>query len=167
MSDDYCQQEDCLFNHRGDENHLVREIGRTHQVLLSCFAREVGVPAARFTLMAVMLKRHPRESGVMELARELGVNPAAVTRQIKEMEQEGLVERRPDPKDGRRVWVRLSAQGLSEFEGLHQRSHDLERSLESLVGPQDIAATLRVLAALRGVLEAPASGGQEPPADGI
>jgi DNA-binding MarR family transcriptional regulator len=85
----------------------------------------------------------------MELAGQLGINAAAVTRQINEMEREGLVRRRADPKDGRRNYVKLSAKGLRLFEEIHDRSHELERSLSSVIGDKEMAIAASALLKLR------------------
>jgi DNA-binding MarR family transcriptional regulator len=138
--------------HRGDEPHLLREIVRTHQALMAGFSRGVGIPASRFTLMRLVATAE-KNVGVMDLARQLGVNPAAVTRQIQEMERDGLIRRRADPKDGRRSYVRLSAKGLRTFEDLHDRSHELERALSSVISRGDVDAAVKVLSKLRSFLE--------------
>jgi DNA-binding MarR family transcriptional regulator len=136
------------LHHRGDEPHLLREILRTHQVLMAGFTRGVGMSASRFLLMR-LLATAEEEVGVMDLARLLGINAAAVTRQVKELEGERLVRRRPDPRDGRRSYVRLSPKGLRLFEEIHARSHELERSLSSLIDAEEMAITTRVLMKLR------------------
>ena len=138
--------------HRGDEPHLLREIVRTHQALMTGFSRGVGIPASRFTLMRLVATAE-KNVGVMDLARQLGVNPAAVTRQIQEMERDGLIRRRADPKDGRRSYVRLSAKGLRTFGDLHDRSHELERALSSVISRGDVDAAVKVLSKLRNFLE--------------
>jgi len=137
-----------LFRHRGDEPHFLREIVRAHQALMTGFSREVGVPASRFALMRLLAVAE-RDVGVMELAGQLGINAAAVTRQINEMEREGLVRRRADPKDGRRNYVKLSAKGLRLFEEIHDRSHELERSLSSVIGDKEMAIAASDLLKLR------------------
>ncbi len=116
------------------------------------FSRIVGVPASRFELMR-LLALAEKDVGVMDLARQLGVNPAAVTRQVKEMEADGLVRRRADSKDGRRNYVALSAKGFRLFENVHSRSHELERALASLLSDSDIEAAARVLSTLHNFLE--------------
>lgn len=140
------------LHHRGDELHLLREIVRTHQVLMAGFSRKVGMPGSRLALMRMLAVSGP-ESGVMDLARKLGINAAAVTRQVKEMEREGLVLRRPDPGDGRRSYVRLSPKGLEVFEEIHDRSHELERSLSSIVSADEVRVATAVLAKLRTFIE--------------
>jgi DNA-binding MarR family transcriptional regulator len=139
-------------HHRGDEPHLIREVIRTYQVLMAGFSREIGMPASRLALMR-LLAFADADVGVMDLARQLGVNAAAVTRQVQEMEAERLIRRHPDPKDGRRSYVRLSPRGRTLFEGIHDRSHALERSLSSVIGVEEIAAATTVLVKLRTFVE--------------
>jgi DNA-binding MarR family transcriptional regulator len=136
------------FRHQGDERHLLREVVRTHQVLMAAFSRNLGMPASRFALMR-LLATSEDGIGVMEMAAELGINAAAVTRQIKEMEREGLVRRRADTRDGRRHYVSLSSKGAKLFEEIHERSHELERSLTSFIGADEMASAAAVLVELR------------------
>jgi DNA-binding MarR family transcriptional regulator len=89
----------------------------------------------------------------MEIARELGVNAAAVTRQVKELEDQRLVTRKADPRDARRSSVWLTAKGMRKFLELHERVHALERSLRAGVGDEEFATAIRVLLRLRAALE--------------
>ena len=102
------------LRHRGDEPHLLREIIRTYQVLMAGFSREIGMPASRLALLRLLAVTQSN-MGVMDLARKLQVNAAAVTRQVQELERKGLVRRRADPKDGRRNYVSLSPKGRKLF----------------------------------------------------
>jgi DNA-binding MarR family transcriptional regulator len=138
--------------HRGDEPHLLREVIRTYQVLMSGFARRTGMPAARFTLMR-LLANSEEEVGITDLARQLGVNPAAVTRQVQDMESEGLIRRRADCKDGRRSHVSLSRKGRRLFQQIHERTHELEGSLSSVLGAEEMRGAAMVLAKLRTFVE--------------
>ena len=140
-------------HHKGDEPHLLREVMRIHQILLSVFSRQVGMPASKLALMRILAICHSEDIGVMEIARRLGVNAAAVTRQVKEIESEGLVTRAADARDGRRSYVKLTSEGLRVFEHVHERAHELERELGSLVNSEDIATAVRVLSRLREALE--------------
>jgi len=151
-----CPMTDRAFDlhHTGDEPHLLREIMRTQQAVLNVFSRQVGMPAARLTLMRLLASCHPQAVGIMWIARQLGVNAAAVTRQVKAMENERLVERCADARDGRRIHVQLTADGLKVFQQLHERAHGFERALSSALSAEDIAATVRVLVHVRAALEA-------------
>lgn len=149
MADEFFQ-----LHHRGDEPHLLREIMRTQQAVVSVFSRQVGIPAAKLALMRLLATRHPEAVGVMWIARQLGINAAAVTRQVQALENEGFVERCKDKRDGRRNHVKLTAQGIKAFQEVHERAHAFERALSSAVSPEDMAATLRVLSHVRTALEA-------------
>jgi len=140
--------------HTGGEPHLLREIMRTQQALLNVFSRQVGMPASRMALMRLLVSRHPQPAGIMWIARQLGINAAAVTRQVKAMEDERLVERNMDDRDGRRINVRLTSEGIEVFKQLHDRAHAFEQALSTELRAEDIAATVRVLVHLRAALEA-------------
>lgn len=141
-----------LFRHEGNELHLLREIVRTHQVLMTAFSRAMGMPASRFALMRVIATAES-EMGVMDLAAQLGVDAAAVTRLVKEMESDGLVRRHADARDGRRNYISLSPKGEKLFRHLHGRSHELERMLVTRIGADEMTATAQVLFRLREFVE--------------
>ncbi len=152
MKNDISSQSNIL-QHPGNEPHLLREIIRTYQVLMSGFSREVGMPASRLAVMRVLVNALPNAVSIMELARKLGINAAAVTRQIKEMEGEHLILRRVDAHDKRRNYIKLSAKGLKVFETVHNRGHQLERLLSTSICPEEMAAAVDVLSRLRSVIE--------------
>ena len=147
------------LQHRGDEPHLVREILRTYQVLISAFAQKTGLPASRFALMR-LLATSERGLGIIELARRLEINPAAVTRQVQELEGQALVRRRADGRDGRRSYVSLSPKGTRLFEEAHDRTHEFERSLSAVVGGDEMQRAAVVLARLRAFVEGLSRGQQ-------
>jgi DNA-binding MarR family transcriptional regulator len=143
------------MHHAGDEPHLVRAVMRTHQAIVQAFTRAVGIPSSRLVLMHIIATCETGDLGIMEIARQLGVNAAAITRQVQDMEAAGLVSRGTDPIDKRRSPVRLTETGRASFERLHQRAHNFERNLGASVSAEDIATAVRVLAQVCAVLEAP------------
>jgi DNA-binding MarR family transcriptional regulator len=140
------------LKHRGDEPHLLREIVRTHQVLISGLSRKLGMTSSRFVLMRLIAVAED-DVGVMDLARHLGVNAAAVTRQVQELEREHLVQRRADHKDGRRSYVSLTPKGQQLFAEIHERSHELERTLSEVLGAREMANAATTLMKLRTFVE--------------
>jgi len=117
------------------------------------FTREVGMPSSRLALMRILANPLSDAVGIMDLSRRLGVNAAAITRQVKEMENEGLLMRRPDARDGRRSYVKLSAKGLKMFKNIHNRSLDLQRMLALHINSKEMKAATNVLGRLRRVIE--------------
>ncbi len=139
-------------HHRGDEAHLLREIVRTHQVMMRSVSRHLGIPASQLALLRVLATTE-EDVGIMDLARVLGINAAAVTRQVQEMDKEGWIRRRPDGRDRRRQYLSLSAKGKKTFEDTHSRSHRLERALSEVVTATEAATAVQILAHVREFIE--------------
>lgn len=143
----------CETGHDGDESHLLREIMRAQQALLNVFSREVGMPIARLLLIRVIFMNKPKEMGTMEIARNLGIDAAAVTRHINELEKQGLAIRRQDIRDGRRSYVGLTPRGEKTFAGIQERSHEFEKQLENRLNKKNVAVATKVLGEVRALLE--------------
>lgn len=137
---------------RGVELHLMQEIVRTYQVLVAGISRITGMTSSRFALMR-LLADADTDVGVMDLARWLGINAAAVTRQVQELERERLVLRRADPKDGRRNYIRLSKKGRKLLDELLECSHEFERSMTSVLSAEEMTEAATVLKKLRSFVE--------------
>lgn len=142
------------LHHKGGEPHLLLEIMRTQRALINVFSRKMGMPFSQVTLLRVLALAYPEEIGILDVARRLNINGAAVTRQIKEMEQLGLVVRTSDQRDGRRHHVKLSAKGRKLFEQIHQMQHEFEKSFVSgKIKPEEVQTAAQVLSRLRSILE--------------
>jgi DNA-binding MarR family transcriptional regulator len=142
------------LKHEGGEPHLIFEIMRTYHALINVLSRKMGMPFSRLMLLRVLALAFPGEMGILEIARRLHINGAAVTRQIKEMEGLGLVARTPDERDGRRSNVKLTAKGRELFEQIHQRQHEFETHFSSgELALEEVRTAAKVLFQLRSVLE--------------
>jgi DNA-binding MarR family transcriptional regulator len=76
-----------------------------------------------------------------------------VTRQVKQLEAEGLISRRDDPTDNRFTLVIITAEGA---ERLHETARKVrEFATQSLEGisPDDLACLRRAMARMRENLE--------------
>ena len=138
-------------HHTGEETHIVREVMRAHQAIVTTFGRSVGAPAARLVLMR-LLAIAEGNLGTTELARRLGVHPAAITRQLQDLERQGLVERCADPRDGRRSAARLTPRGREVFREIHDRGHAFEREMGVSLSPDEVRTAVRVLRELRRIV---------------
>jgi DNA-binding MarR family transcriptional regulator len=61
---------------------------------------------------------------VTDVATRLGLDASTVSRQIKQLEDKGLVERTPDPADGRASLVQISAAGQASMQAAFRRRYD-------------------------------------------
>jgi DNA-binding MarR family transcriptional regulator len=141
------------LEHSGGEKHLILEIMHVNKALLGAFSRGTGIPMSQLVLMRILAGAGNDGIGVLDISRIIGINGAAVTRQVKQMEERGLVLRRKDKYDRRKSYIKLSAKGLKLFMEVHQRVHELEDFLGASLEEEEIETTKRVLAHLRNILE--------------
>ncbi|HEY2764359.1 MAG TPA: MarR family transcriptional regulator [Pseudonocardiaceae bacterium] len=84
-----------------------------------------------------------------ELSDHLHIAPRSATEVVDDLEQRGLVERRPDPNDRRATLVALTDQGTKVSEAIRSaRSAEAERFFGGL-SPADRAHLARILRELR------------------
>lgn len=138
--------------HDREHTHLLRELMEFHQVLMSRFSERTGSTPARFAVLR-LLAVSDQGLGTLELSRRLGIDAAAVTRQLQSLEADSLIKRIPDPKDGRRSRAKLSGKGLSTFAAIHEQALGLEREMDRLVGADAMASATDTLGSLRRWLE--------------
>jgi len=90
----------------------------------------------------VMLLRTLAEQGecrLSDLSHRLALNPSVISRQLADLEADGIVDRRADPDDGRAGLVSLSRKGREQLEAVRETYAAILS--EQLVGwdPQRIA----------------------------
>lgn len=119
-----------------------------------------GLTAPRLSALSVIVFAGPLTLG--ELADAEQVRPPTISRLVKELEAEGLVERLPDPTDGRVQRVRASGRGREILHaGRARRVAALSRDLGALP-----AGELDVLARAAALLERLSRPPEPPGRDG-
>jgi DNA-binding MarR family transcriptional regulator len=67
---------------------------------------------------------------VSDLAARVGLDASTVSRQIKQLEDKGVIERTPDPADGRASLVQLSSKGRTTMQSAFKRRFErIEKAL--------------------------------------
>ncbi|MHB8234779.1 MAG: MarR family winged helix-turn-helix transcriptional regulator [Solirubrobacteraceae bacterium] len=116
--------------------HLVRRMRAEHR-----FPLTQGSVLGR-------LDREGRKS-IGDLATLERVRPQSMTQTIADLESEGLIERSPDPSDGRRTLVELTERGLKTLqEDRRHREGWLARTIADDLTPREqrlLADTLPLL----------------------
>jgi DNA-binding MarR family transcriptional regulator len=72
-----------------------------------------GLSRARLSALSLLVLGGPRTLG--ELAAAEGVRPPTMTRLVTAMEGDGLLERRPNPADGRSIIVAATTEGEGQL----------------------------------------------------
>ncbi len=107
------------FEHRSESlGYQVNLLARLMAQLLHERIAPYGVAPGQFAqLLALYDSDGQSASG---LSRAVGIEPGTMTQTLRRMERDGLVERRPDPRDGRASRIHLTA-----------RARDLEAELKA------------------------------------
>ena len=97
-------------------------------------------------------------SGIQEIADGLGLTAPTVSVGVRRLEAAGLLERRPDPEDGRAIQVFLTAQGQTLHEQARAfRRETMCRLLAGMTAAEG-AMLLTLLEKAIGAVEEDASG---------
>ncbi len=83
--------------------------------------------------------------GVQEVAGGLGLTPPTVSVSVRRLEEAGLVERQPDPQDGRAIRLFLTEQGRALQQQAHDFRLDKMRRLLARLAPDEQATLLGLL----------------------
>lgn len=112
---------------------------------------EISTPA--YLLLGNLQRNGPRRSS--DLAEELGIDKGAVSRQVQQLCELGLIERTADPEDGRAQQIAISTEGLRRLKVTYaQRRELLEGRLEDWTAPdldEFVSGLARYNASLEGV----------------
>jgi DNA-binding MarR family transcriptional regulator len=127
---------------------FVHSLARAYHEVTAAFEREVGMTQARIVLLSQL--RGAAEVSQAVLQQRLAVDGAAITRQVKQMESEGLVARRSDPSDHRFTLVSLTTQGRKLADSVLRRRDGFEARITAGVSTKDMVRALeRVREAVR------------------
>jgi DNA-binding MarR family transcriptional regulator len=122
--------------------HLLRRVRRRDD--------ESGVTAPHLSALSVLVFGGARTLG--ELAEAEQVRPPSITRIVRNLEGDGLVEREPDLADRRIVRVRATDSGRRILEeGRRRRIADLAARLQS-VDPADLEILERAAALIERIV---------------
>lgn len=117
------------------------------------FTDQYGTTLPRFDVMA-SLDRYPQGQTMGQLSRALLVSNGNVTAIVRQLQEQGLVETRPDPDDRRSSIARLSEQGKLEFDTLAAAHHAWIGQALAGLKPESQAALYELLAEMKASIAA-------------
>ena len=103
-----------------------------------------------------VLGRLDREGpqSISDLAATAKMRPQSMAQTVRELETDGFVARRPDPDDGRRFFIELTAAGLERLQAERRRRDGwLARALEEDLTPDERATLAAAAPLLRRLAE--------------
>ena len=114
---------------------------------------EFGITLPRFDLMA-QLERHPEGLRMGELSKRMMVTGGNITGITDQLEQENLVARVPDPKDGRAFSVKLTPAGRKAFAQMAEVHESWVAELLQEISQEDKGQLIELLSQMKGHLYA-------------
>ncbi|WAL69134.1 MarR family transcriptional regulator [Amycolatopsis cynarae] len=117
----------------------------------------IRLPSVRrlsFTTLSVLhtlAGQGPKRLGDLTASEQ--VTQSAITQLVTKLEREGLVERRPDPSDGRAVLVRITPAGAAIVDGRRAERTAHLAELTARLTPAERSAIAAALPALARVVE--------------
>jgi DNA-binding MarR family transcriptional regulator len=104
------------------------------------------------SVLSRLVKQGP--SSTSELAGAEGVRPQSMATTLAALDQHGLIQRRPDPDDGRRQVITLTPKGRNRGESARQlREEWLARALQERFTEQERRLIVEALSLLERLTE--------------
>lgn len=129
------------------QDTLFQELARAGFDARRAFSALSGTSERRRQLL-LLLHEHGELSHA-DLQRRLDVDGAAVTRLVKQLESEGLVNRRLDPADNRFTLVSPTENGSRVAADLHEARRRFQRRMLAGVNRDEQKTAIRVLEQVR------------------
>ena len=127
---------------------LAKATQRWNELLAERF-REAGYPEVRPSYGSLLVPLFEQDGLRMsELAARARLSKQTMTTMVRLLERDGLVERRPDPGDGRATLVELTAKARAFRPVAEQALAQLDALVRTALTPTDVR---RLKAALKGV----------------
>lgn len=126
---------------------LVYKLANELLVRMTPHLEELGIDGRDYSLLAVLSNDAPGSQA--ELARLCSLLPAQLVPVLDALERDGLVERRRDERDRRRMIVRITDGGRERLARADEAASAIE---DELLGPLDEAVQARLADGFRAAL---------------
>jgi DNA-binding MarR family transcriptional regulator len=132
---------------------LAHELRETLGRLIRRLRAEPGMSVSQLAVLGDLGRDGP--SNISALAARERMRPQSMAQTVHELETAGLVSRRPDPADGRRAFIELTASGVDTLQTTRaQRETWLTQALEHELDPDERALLREALALLSRIADA-------------
>jgi DNA-binding MarR family transcriptional regulator len=113
---------------------LAHELRETVGRLIRRLRAEPGPPVGQLAVLGRLDREGP--ASISDLAAADRMRPQSMAQTVRDLEDAGLVSRRPDPEDGRRSFVELTRAGVETLHATRARREDwltqtLDRELDA------------------------------------
>jgi MarR family transcriptional regulator, organic hydroperoxide resistance regulator len=127
----------------GDDGSVMPLLGLAFWRMKHAFEREVGLSAATWFLLVMLIDEDGISQG--EVSRRFEVDPSRITRLAQRLEREGLLRRERDPEDSRVVRLRATGRGRRLIESRQERREGFEERIRQEFNQEELVEFRRAL----------------------
>jgi DNA-binding MarR family transcriptional regulator len=140
----------------GKTDHRFRQLlydfstlGSSLEAARAYLASQLGISPPRYNI-AMVLASHQNTGGisVSDVAKRLHVSTAFITLESGSLEQAGLIEKRPNPDDGRGVFLRLTQRGERLVQSIGPERQKVNDQLFGSLSAKDFKRLCDILSSL-------------------
>jgi DNA-binding MarR family transcriptional regulator len=132
---------------------LAHELRETVGRFIRRLRAEPGPPVGQMAVLGRLDREGP--ASISDLAAADRMRPQSMAQTVRDLEDAGLVSRRPDPADGRRSFVELTPAGLETLKATRAQREDwLTRTLDRELDAEERELLRRALALLSRLADA-------------
>lgn len=95
------------------DEKIVFQLHEINKRIVTKFERCAGISQSRLELLHVLYEADEMSQGALQ--KKVNIDNAAVTRHLKQLEENGTVTRRKNPEDNRVTFVRLTEEGRNRI----------------------------------------------------
>lgn len=126
---------------------LIHDVSRLRRILVDRELKPLGVTRSQWWVLAFLSRRDGMTQTA--LAADLDLTKVAVGGLLDRMETAGVVERRPDPNDGRIKRVYLTREGNSLVAKIRRHVDGVEAKIVDGLPAEDVDRTAKTLADIK------------------
>ncbi len=132
---------------------VLRRVMRRHH---ACMERQIGDLGIHHSQhrMLMHLAHRCHSPSQKELAKVMGISPAAVATTLKKLEKEGYITRAATDEDNRRNEIRITDQGLAKVAESRERFEAVDRAMFEGLSDEELRTLSSLIRRLDDNLEA-------------
>ena len=119
------------------------------------YASEAERRGTPFSYVFILLHTDREGTPSTQLGPKMGMEPTSLSRSLRNMESIGLIERLPDPIDGRVMRVFLTKQGVAARRQARDLVITVNSRLRELLGTESVTRLLEEMKRLNEILDHP------------
>ena len=102
---------------------------------------------------AILLNVDKEGTPSTQLGPKMGMEPTSLSRTLKTMEDDGLIERKIDYSDKRKVLIFLTQAGVQKRKLIKTVINNFNQKLQSIIDPEKLATCIEVLHTINNQVE--------------